>query len=146
MFYTLITLSELSEYFLFSLKSFPSVPSLQTEGHFPLHQRGSCFTPVFRPPGVPGAWTPGNQGACSLEVVIMCLHSSGSSRQVARVEDDKETIPAFMSPLLSPPAPHNETAQQERSRKGIPTANCPLSQEKCSQKMPPPPPETQRVS
>lgn len=99
-----------------ALKSFPS--TLYMPGDSYPCSKGVTFQQILRPPGPPGAWPPGNKGARYIEMTIMYLHSSESQSQVARGQDDRKTIPSFISQLLShtPLQPENRPEKSSEKR------------------------------
>lgn len=63
------------------------------------------FQQILCPPGPPGAWPPGNKGACCIEVAIMYLHSSESQSPGGKSTGWQENNPIFHIPASVTHAP-----------------------------------------
>lgn len=63
------------------------------------------FQQILCPPGPPGAWPPGNKGACSIEMAIMYLHSSESQSPGGKGTGWQENNPIFHFPASVTHAP-----------------------------------------
>lgn len=63
------------------------------------------FQQILCPPAPPGAWPPGNKGACRIEMAIMYLHSSESRQPGGKVSGWQENNPIFYFPASVTHAP-----------------------------------------
>lgn len=60
---------------------------------------------ILCPPGPPGAWPPGNKGACCLEMAIIYVHSSESQSPGGKGRGWQENNPIFYFPASVTHAP-----------------------------------------